>query len=196
MGEQHKPGPQYGTAADSGTAQYKAGAEAPARTTLDKGIEGERALNAWFADNALPYVGICQAPATFSPIFKGNVKRPDFLLLIEGIGLLAVDAKNHKCSKGFTLELETELKKAVAFERLFRMPLWYAFSDCDDGMEGWYWISALKAVEAGLKRTSTSKGQDFLFIALEHFEHIVVAEDLAKLYTHRSAGYGALREIG
>ncbi|WUR15160.1 hypothetical protein E7V67_008660 [[Empedobacter] haloabium] len=170
--------------------------QAPERNGIDKGAEGERQLNDWFSRHLLPYVAICQAPGSFAPLFRGAVKRPDFLMLVEGVGLLAIDAKNKKCSHGFTLELETELKKAVAFERLFRLPLWYAFSDCDAGMDGWYWISALKAVEVGMTRTATDSKLAFLAIELKHFEHIRVPADLAKLYTHRAGGYERLRDLG
>lgn len=162
--------------------------------TVQKGKRGEAALNDWFQKQEIGYIAVCQAVNTFAPIFKGGIKRPDFIMLIEGVGLLAIDAKNKSSSGGgFTLELETELKKAIAFERLFRMPLWYAFCDCDAGMKQWHWISALKAVEVGIKRSS-EKGEDFLSIKLEHMEAISVAADMAKLYTHRSPSYKKLAD--
>lgn len=150
-----------------------------------KGKQGENALNNWFKSQGIGYVAICQAVDTFAPIFANGVKRPDFIMLLEGVGLVAIDAKNKTSSSGgFTLELTREIKRAIAFERLFRMPLWYAFCDCEAGMTQWYWISALKAVEVGDKKTS-SAGDEFLAIDLCHFEEISEAAHLAKLYTHR-----------
>lgn len=151
-----------------------------------KGDAGESALNAWFAEKKLSCVAICQSKETFSSLFSPHVKRPDFLVLLESLGLIAVDAKNYKLSAGvFTLELESELRRSVAFERLFRISVWYAYFDESAPGKSWYWISALKAIEVGEVRHNKSRAVDFLAIKRQHFEHLTEASDLAKLYTHR-----------
>lgn len=151
-----------------------------------QGSIGEKALNDWFQGQQLPYVSICQNPDTFSTLFPGYVKRPDFLLLMPSLGTLAIDAKNYKLSGNvFTLELEEELLKSVAFERLFRFPVWYAYMDPNANGQVWYFISALKAVEVGKVRKNGSTGADFLAIHITDFERVCVASDLAKLYNHR-----------
>ncbi|MBL4748405.1 MAG: hypothetical protein JKY17_06465 [Magnetovibrio sp.] len=167
-----------------------------------KGDEGEAALNTWLKDQNLSYVAICQATETFSPLFKDDVKRPDFLLLFESIGLIAVDAKNYNYSGGvYTLNLKKELNRSIAFERLIRIPLWYAYYDKNekDGQDSWYWISALKAAEVGEHRVSKDKdtGEDVPFLAIKRneFEHIVDASDLAKLYTHRLPGVSKIANL-
>lgn len=117
---------------------------------VDRGQIGEEAFNRWLSRSGMSYVSLCQAPERFAPLFSENVKRPDFLVLFESVGLLAVDVKNYSSSRGFfTLELEAELRRSLAFERLFRLPLWYAYYEKVDAAESWYWISALKAVEVG-----------------------------------------------
>lgn len=164
----------------------------PARTP---GQLGEEALNRWLSDSGLSYVAICQAPESFARLFAGNVKRPDFLVLFESVGLLAVDAKNYRCSGNvYTLELEAELRRSLAFERLFRLPLWYAYYDSTDNRESWYWISALKAVEIGEVRERRRDGMKFLALQRSGFEHVAVASDLAKLYTHRLPGVARIAE--
>lgn len=161
----------------------------PSPDIVAKGKRGEDALNDWFQTHGIGYIAVCQAVKTFAPLFASGVKRPDFIMLVDGVGLLAIDAKNRSAyDGGFTIELSKELKKAVAFERLFRLPLWYAFCDVDAGMEEWYWISSLKVVETGETRKSKT-GVDFLFIKFAHFEKIKVGADMAKLYTHRFASY-------
>lgn len=155
----------------------------------EQGAAAEAALNKWLKENKLSYVAVCQAKDTFSPLFTGDVKRPDFLLLFESIGLIAVDVKNYKLSGGgYTLKLEDELKRSLVFERLFRIPLWYAYFDDTDGVESWYWISALKAVEVGESRSNGKTKEQFIFIKRSECEHIVEATDFAKLYTHRLPG--------
>lgn len=156
---------------------------------IDQGQLGEEALNRWLSQSGMSYVAICQAQETFAPLFSANVKRPDFLVLLESVGLLAVDAKNYTYSGGvYTLELEAELRRSLAFERLFRLPLWYAYYDNAAGVESWYWISALKAIEVGEVRERGRDGMKFLAIRRGDFEHISVASDLSKLYTHRLPG--------
>ncbi len=151
-----------------------------------KGRKGEDALNDWLKQEGLSYVYICQNPDTFAPLFSGDVKRPDFLILLEAIGLIGVDAKNHTQSNGeYTLQLENEVRRAVTFERLFRIPIWYAYLHQDSEKTAWYWISALKAVEVGEVRKNSKSQEQFLAIKVEHFECIKTNDDLGKLYTHR-----------
>jgi hypothetical protein len=162
----------------------------PQKTPEEKGRIGEVMLGKWFDAERLGFVSICQSKESFSSLFAGAVKRPDFFLLLEGIGLLAIDAKNKKLAGDrFTLNLKRELRSAIAFERLFRMPLWYAFRDCDIPDSPWYWISALKAVEVGLKNERKDNGEEFLAIRLCAFEKVESARDLSKLYTQRSRAF-------
>lgn len=149
----------------------------------EKGLAGENALNHWLQQQGLPYVSICQNPENFSTLFPENVKRPDFLLLIPALGTIAIDAKNYTLSRGFfTLEYQAELLRSVAFERLFRIPVWYAYMDDSNGGQCWYWISALRAVEVGDVRFNSNRGVQFLAIPVGEFARVCVANDLAQLY--------------
>jgi hypothetical protein len=155
----------------------------------EQGKIAEKALNDWLSNAGISYIAICQSPETFAKLFAESVKRPDFLVLLESVGLLAVDAKNYTYSGGvYTLELEAELRKSLTFERLFRLPLWYAYYDLTDDVISWYWISALKAVEVGEVRTNSANGMKFLAIKREHFAHMTEPSDFSKLYTHRLPG--------
>lgn len=151
-----------------------------------KGDEGESELNTWFNDNNLCYLFLSQDPKIFAALFPGAIKRPDFLVLIESVGLIAVDAKNYTCSGGvYTLELEKELVRVLTFERLFRIPVWYAYKGQDVDGPVWYWISALKALEVGQRRAKGGTKKDFLAIKLEHFAAIRTEQDMGLLYTQR-----------
>lgn len=155
-----------------------------------KGLDGEMNLHTWLDAQGLAHVSICQNPESFAALFAGHAKRPDFLLLLESIGLIAIDVKNQTLSKrpvGYTLTLDTELRRAIAFERLFRIPLWYVYPREENEQTVWYWISALKALEVGDKRVSANE-VEFLNIELKHFERLVTNADLGKLYTHRLPG--------
>ena len=163
----------------------------------EKGKEGEDAMNDWLKANGLSFVAVCQEPTTFAPLFTYDLKRPDFLLLLESVGLIAIDAKNYKQSEGggYTLKLETELRRAVAFERLFRIPIWYAYFSKENEKIVWYWISALKAIEVGQSQTNGTTYEDFLTIKIDHFEKIESNADLGKLYTQRLPSLSRIKNI-
>lgn len=154
------------------------------------GKAGEAALAKWFNANGLAHVSICQQPETFATLFAGTVKRPDFLLLFDSLGLIAVDAKNLSVYKPqqveyYSLPLDEEVRRAIAFERIFRMPIWYAVMGDDDE---WYWISGLKAVEVGYPNQS-SEGKSFINIRRSDFVVVRTGDDLAKLYGQRMPSY-------
>lgn len=150
----------------------------------DQGVEGEDAFAAWLDAQGLGYVYIRQDPGRFAALFQSHVKRPDFLVLIDSIGLIAVDVKNKNLSTfgEYTVDYDSELKLVLAFERLLRIPVWYAYWD---KQSSWYWISALRAIEAGELRDRKDGKGNFLAIKLEHFAKIQVNQDLGSLYTQR-----------
>ena len=147
-----------------------------------KGAAGEKALNKWLKKQKLPYVPIGQSQDSFSSLFPGAVKRPDFFLLLQSLGMIAIDAKNYKYSGGvFTLNLELELRKMIAFERLFRIPVWFAYMG-EDSNE-WYWISGLQAIEVGEVRENSKTKESFIAIKKSQCAKISSANDLGLLFS-------------
>lgn len=140
----------------------------------------------WLNTADLCFLYVNQDKETFASMFQAGVKRPDFLVLLESIGIIAVDVKNHKVSSGhYTLRLKEELERVLMFERLFRLPVWYAYMGKDNN---WHWISALKAIEVGIKRVNISTNEEYIKIPLTEFVTISKNEDLGKLYTQRLFG--------
>lgn len=109
-----------------------------------RGKIGERAMAEWLDKVGLSYLYVEQTEERFAKFFKRKeVKRPDFLVLLDSLGLIAVDVKNCSTMGGdYTLELEEEVKKTIAFERIFRIPVWYAYLSGKE-KQTWHWISAL-----------------------------------------------------
>ena len=161
---------------------------------INQGRDGEEAMKQWLDDNGLSYLYINQSAKTFAKLFQYNmVKRPDFLILLDSVGLIAVDVKNKTLSGGvFTLELEKELKNVLTFERIFRIPVWYAYLGNKDGTL-WYWISALKAIEVGEIKNDKS-GDGFLRIKKEDFLEIEENEHIGRLYTQRITNLSKIKE--
>lgn len=154
---------------------------------IQKGKDGEEAFLEWLDHNGFSYLYINQDSHSFPQLFKNHVKRPDFLVLIDSIGLIAVDVKNYKKhqEKYCPLPYESELKKTLSFERIFRIPVWYAYLDEESS---WLWISALKAVEVGKLIVQKDK-DDFLSIKIEDFTKITNNQDIGKLWEQRMPSF-------
>lgn len=148
-----------------------------------KGDEAEKSFLKWLDENGFSFLYINQDTESFPTLFKNSVKRPDFLVLIDSIGLIAVDVKNYNPYKDkyYGLPYEAELKKTLSFERMFRIPVWYAYSHEDS----WLWISALKAVEVGKILKNKEKKEEFLSICITDFTEVKTNNDIGKLWEQR-----------
>jgi hypothetical protein len=58
-----------------------------------KGAAAERAFQAWLDGSVLPHMYVEQSPRTVPVPLRGQIKRPDYLLGIPGVGLVAFDVK-------------------------------------------------------------------------------------------------------
>jgi hypothetical protein len=106
--------------------------------------------------------------------------------------MIAVDVKSCTLSmREYTLPYEAEFQRAITFERVFRLPVWYAYWDLEKGVA--HWISALKAIEVGKPRLNREENKEFIAINLQNFELIRNNTDLGKLYTHRLSDLGNLK---
>lgn len=163
---------------------------------LAKAKAAEDAFESWLKREGFSYLPVCQSKEHFAPLFQGNLKRPDFLILVDSIGMIAVDVKAYKLSRRqYTLPYESEFQRAVAFEQMFRMPVWYAYWNFEEGFA--HWISALKAAEVGTLRQNLRDQRSFFSIDLEHFQPVRTNEDFGRLYTARMRnlnGIGSTRK--
>ena len=134
---------------------------------VKKGKDAEQDFLNWLDENKFSYLYINQDTESFPKLFTNQVKRPDFLLLIDSIGLIAVDIKNYNIfkDKHLSLNYESEFKKTLAFERLFRLPVWYAYKNNSE----WLWISALKAIEVGEMKINSGTNEQFLSLNIDDF---------------------------
>ncbi len=153
---------------------------------IQKGIDGEDRLNKWLQENGLTYFQIKQDIQSFMHTFAQIMKRPDFFVLVEGLSMLAVDAKNYRLSNGYFSLNKEELGRALSFEIITKMPFWFAYLHQSEEGSTWYWISALKALDVGTTRVNGTTGEEFLVISVSDFIAIRNQEDICKLYTQRS----------
>jgi hypothetical protein len=93
---------------------------------LAKGQGGERKLQDWLDRSRLAYLYLDQTPLTIPAAHRANIKRPDFLVAVEGIGTIAVDAKAKAFIDGCFVLDATERRRLDGFESVFGIPVWYA----------------------------------------------------------------------
>jgi hypothetical protein len=93
---------------------------------LEKGERGERALQHWLDRSRLAYLFLDQSPRTIPAAYRANIKRPDFLVAVEGVGTIAVDAKAKSFIDGCFVLDASEQRRLEGFESFFGIPVWYA----------------------------------------------------------------------
>ena len=92
----------------------------------DRGRAAEAAFKAWLVDSRLAFMVVDQTPLTMPRHLSGSVKRPDYLVGILSIGLVAVDVKARTPVEGHLLIDADEHAAFGLFERYFGTPVWYA----------------------------------------------------------------------
>jgi hypothetical protein len=93
---------------------------------IEQGEGGERALQDWLDRSRLAYLFLDQTPLTMPATHRADLKRPDFLVAIEGLGTLAVDAKAKAFIDGHFVLDASERRRLDGFESVFGIPVWYA----------------------------------------------------------------------
>jgi hypothetical protein len=93
---------------------------------LRKGERGERALQDWLDRSRLAYLYLDQSPLTIPAAHRAGIKRPDFLVAVDGLGTIAVDAKAKAFVDGCFVLDASERRRLDGFETMFGIPVWYA----------------------------------------------------------------------
>jgi len=163
---------------------------------IEQGRDGEKSFSTWLNENNFGFIEIKQNADDLANVFKGALKRPDFLILLPSIGLIAIDVKNHNVTKsGFSLNIPTDLAKSIEFETQFKIYLWYAYKDAKSSGDTWYFISALDAIEHGDQKTNSKNGEAFVYVPLAKFTKVQSGEDMSKLLSTRIGTIGTVARM-
>jgi len=93
---------------------------------IEQGEGGERALQDWLDRSRLAYLFLDQTPLTMPAAHRPDIKRPDFLVAVDGLGTVAVDAKAKAFIGGHFVLDASERRRLDGFESAFGIPVWYA----------------------------------------------------------------------
>lgn len=104
-----------------------------------KGAAAEHTFQAWLDGSVLPHLYIEQSPLTVPAPLRGQIKRPDYLVGIPRIGLVAFEVKAKTIYAGELIFDVGEVQKLRKFARLFHLTVYFACLDPEGGQDG-YWV--------------------------------------------------------
>lgn len=105
----------------------------------EKGAAAERAFQAWLDGSVLPHMYVEQSRLTVPVPLRGRIKRPDYLVGIPGVGLVAFDVKAKTIyGDGLIFDLD-EVRKLRTFAQLFHLTVYFACLDPEGGPAA-YWV--------------------------------------------------------
>ncbi len=146
---------------------------------------GEIKFKQWLEKNNIPYMYFDQNFDTYSSVFRGFARRPDFMLLLPNFGFILVDVedrKPHKIYNRYCLNIAETIKYSN-LQRFFNLQVWYVVSNEMLNYDTWYWISVSSLLEKRLERFNENK-PDRAFFALEPNQFIQISsnDSLSRLF--------------
>ncbi len=135
-----------------------------------KAEEAENQFRQWLDFHKIPHLYIEQRKDRLSVGLKEifGAKRPDFIVLVEGLGLILIDVKNRRFQDdGFEISTN-DLKKYANLEKHFNFKVWFAVSGEELKFATWYWISVRQA-NAISKPKKVFRSNRFFYITNEIF---------------------------
>lgn len=116
-----------------------------------KGVAAERAFHTWLDSSVLPHMYIEQSRLTVPEPLRGQIKRPDYLVGIPGVGLVAFDVKAKTIYQGKILFDVAEVEKLRTFARLFHLTVYFACLD-SEGLQKAFWVRLDQLDAVGITR--------------------------------------------
>lgn len=103
-----------------------------------KGAKAETDFRAWLDASTLPHLYVEQSPVTVPEPLRGKIKRPDYLVGIPGVGLVAFDVKAKTVYDGCLIFDLDEIRKLRTFARLFHLTVYFACLNTEGA--GGFWV--------------------------------------------------------
>ena len=148
-----------------------------------KGEEAEHRFRHWLDADVLPHLYIDQTPMSVPAPMRGQIKRPDYLVGVPGIGMIAFDVKaksRYRDSIIFDLD---EVRRLRTFARLFHLTVYFACLDPAGGTDS-YWVrldqlDTLLAERRGGALTVSMPLAAALFVSMRRSFHAAFVEAVA-----------------
>lgn len=104
-----------------------------------KGDRAEFRFQDWLDDSRVPHIYLDQTPLSVPVHLRGQLKRPDYVVGVPGIGAVAFDVKAKSLYNGHFIFEFDEITRMRNFARLFHYTVYFACLD-PAGSAASYWI--------------------------------------------------------
>lgn len=104
-----------------------------------KGDRAEFRFQYWLDDSRVPHIYLDQTPLSVPMHLRGQLKRPDYVVGVPGVGSVAFDVKAKALYNGHFIFEFDEIARMRNFARLFHYTVYFACLD-PDGSAASYWI--------------------------------------------------------
>lgn len=104
-----------------------------------KGDRAELRFRQWLDADVLPHLYIDQTPMSVPAPMRGQIKRPDYIVGVPGVGAVAFDVKAKGIFNGHLVFDLEEVRRLRLFARVFHMTVYFACLDPDGGHLS-YWV--------------------------------------------------------
>jgi hypothetical protein len=105
-----------------------------------RGLAAESTFRVWLDVSLAPFVYLDQSLLTVPESLRGKIKRPDYLVGVPGVGLVAFDVKSKTIyPEGIIFDL-AEVQKLRTFAHMFHLSVFFACLDTANGPAS-YWVN-------------------------------------------------------
>lgn len=103
-----------------------------------KGADAEAAFQVWLNDSRLPFIYATQDRQSVPLHFKGQLKRPDYLVALPFVGTIAVDVKAKTIYEGCLIFDVEEIERLTKFDEIFRITTFLVCMDPFKPSRSWW----------------------------------------------------------
>jgi hypothetical protein len=104
-----------------------------------RGQAAEQTFRIWLDASQVAHVYLDQTPMSVPDPLRGRLKRPDYLVGIPGVGLVAFDVKAKTIyPEGIIFDV-AEVRKLRTFARLFHLTVYFACFNTSDAQQ-FFWV--------------------------------------------------------
>lgn len=103
-----------------------------------KGEQAEADFRAWLNWSGVAHLYVEQSPFTVPENLRGRIKRPDYLVGLPYVGLIAFDVKAKTVYDGQLIFDLEEVQKLALFGRMFHLTVYFACLDAERPDHQWW----------------------------------------------------------
>lgn len=148
-----------------------------------RGEEAEHVFRHWLDADVVPHLYIDQTPMSVPAPMRGLIKRPDYLVGVLGVGMIAFDVKSKSVYRDALIFDLDEVRKLRTFARVFHLTVFFACLDPAGGSAS-YWVRLdqldnLPAVRRGGVLTISMPLDHAQAVSMQQSFHVAFVEAIA-----------------